>query len=61
MKAVGVNRFDEKVWIVDHPAPELDHDDQVKIRSIDVGICGTDREICMFDYGDPPEGADYLV
>jgi len=61
MKAVAVNRFKEKVWVVDHPAPVLENDDEVRIRSIEVGICGTDREICMFDYGDPPDGADYLV
>ncbi len=61
MKAVAVNRFKEKVWLVDHPAPALEAEDQVLIKSIEVGICGTDREICMFDYGDPPGGADYLV
>ena len=27
----------------------------------DVGVCGTDREICAFDYGTPPEGCPYLV
>lgn len=28
---------------------------------LEVGICGTDREICRFVYGSPPEGAEYLV
>lgn len=28
---------------------------------MDVGICGTDREICAFVYGQPPAGDDYLV
>jgi threonine dehydrogenase-like Zn-dependent dehydrogenase len=27
----------------------------------DVGICGTDKEICSFEYGTPPPGDDYLV
>jgi threonine dehydrogenase-like Zn-dependent dehydrogenase len=28
---------------------------------LDVGICGTDKEICHFDYGTPPVDSDYLV
>lgn len=31
------------------------------MRVLDVGVCGTDREIVSFQYGDPPEGFDYLV
>ncbi len=28
---------------------------------LEVGICGTDKEICRFEYGTPPEGSDYLI
>jgi len=28
---------------------------------LDVGICGTDKEIVSFQYGTPPDGSDYLV
>lgn len=28
---------------------------------LEVGICGTDKEICRFAYGTPPEGSEYLV
>jgi threonine dehydrogenase-like Zn-dependent dehydrogenase len=28
---------------------------------LEVGICGTDREICTFDYGTPPAGSDHLI
>jgi threonine dehydrogenase-like Zn-dependent dehydrogenase len=31
------------------------------VRILDVGVCGTDREICCFDYGLPPEGSEHLV
>ena len=31
------------------------------MRILDVGVCGTDREICAFDYGTPPAGSDHLV
>jgi threonine dehydrogenase-like Zn-dependent dehydrogenase len=28
---------------------------------LEVGICGTDKEICAFEYGTPPKGSPYLV
>jgi threonine dehydrogenase-like Zn-dependent dehydrogenase len=28
---------------------------------LDIGICGTDKEICSFEYGTPPPGDDHLV
>jgi threonine dehydrogenase-like Zn-dependent dehydrogenase len=28
---------------------------------LDIGICGTDKEICSFEYGTPPPGDDFLV
>ena len=31
------------------------------MRVLDVGVCGTDREIISFQYGTPPEGSDYLI
>ncbi len=61
MKAVGVTPRQKEVGIIDHSAPDLQQDDEVRIRTIDVGICGTDREICTFVYGDPPAGSNYLV
>jgi threonine dehydrogenase-like Zn-dependent dehydrogenase len=41
--------------------PAITGDAQVKVRTLEVGICGTDREICTFVYGSPPQGCDYLV
>jgi threonine dehydrogenase-like Zn-dependent dehydrogenase len=61
MRAVGVLPGKREVRLVEHVAPQLSSDHQVKIRSLDVGICGTDKEICHFVYGSPPEGFDYLV
>ncbi len=61
MRAVGVVPTRKEVRMIDHPAPSPSKDNQVKIRTLDVGICGTDREICTFVYGAPPAGSDYLV
>ena len=61
MQAVGVIPARKEVGILEHSKSDLVHDDDVRIRCLEVGICGTDREICTFVYGQPPEGADYLV
>ncbi len=44
-----------------HAKPCLTAPTEVRIRTIEVGICGTDREICSFAYGTPPDGSEYLV
>jgi glucose 1-dehydrogenase len=44
-----------------HPAPDLQGDSDVLLKILDVGICGTDREIARFEYGSPPQGSPYLV
>jgi threonine dehydrogenase-like Zn-dependent dehydrogenase len=61
MRAIGVRPEQREVAIIDHDHPEITAPTQVKVRSLEVGICGTDREICTFVYGSPPEGSDYLV
>ncbi len=61
MRAVGVLPGKREVRLLEHVAPQISSDYQVKVRSLDVGICGTDKEICHFVYGSPPDGFDYLV
>ena len=61
MKALGVFPASREVRLVDHPEPTLASPTQVKLRMLEVGICGTDREIVSFQYGTPPPGSDYLV
>jgi threonine dehydrogenase-like Zn-dependent dehydrogenase len=61
MRAVGVIPEKRAVGLVSHPAPEIASPNQVKIRTIEVGICGTDKEICNFEYGTPPAGSEFLV
>src|SRR5687767_4966978 len=61
MKAVGVFPGKRAVGLIDHAPPQIASESQVKIRTIEVGVCGTDREICSFAYGTPPKGSDYLV
>lgn len=61
MKAVGVFPGAREVRLVDHPEPAIAAPDEAIIRVLEVGACGTDREICAFEFGEPPAGADYLV
>ncbi len=61
MKAVAAFPASREVKIIDHPEPMIKAPTDVKLRILEVGICGTDKEICHFDYGTPPPGSDYLV
>ena len=61
MRAVGVIPARREVALFGHAMPRVSAPTELKIRTIEVGICGTDREICSFAYGTPPDGSDYLV
>jgi threonine dehydrogenase-like Zn-dependent dehydrogenase len=61
MRAVGVVPGKREVRLIEHEAPKVSAANHLKIRSLEVGVCGTDREICTFVYGAPPNGFDYLV
>ncbi|HEV2799010.1 MAG TPA: glucose 1-dehydrogenase [Pyrinomonadaceae bacterium] len=61
MKAVAVFPEAKEIKIVEHEEPGLSSPTEVKLRVLEVGICGTDKEICAFEYGTPPEGSQYLL
>ncbi|MBI3854943.1 MAG: glucose 1-dehydrogenase [Planctomycetes bacterium] len=61
MRAIGVSQARRKVELIDHPEPRRSAPDEVKLRILEVGVCGTDREICEFKFGEPPPGSEHLV
>lgn len=61
MRAVGVIPSRREVALLRHKTPTIGAPTEVKVRTIEVGICGTDREICTFAYGTPPDDSEYLV
>jgi threonine dehydrogenase-like Zn-dependent dehydrogenase len=61
MKAVAVFPADRRFGVIDHPEPSVASPTDVKLRMLDVGICGTDKEIVSFEYGTPPVGSPYLI
>ena len=44
MKAISVVPGTKTVRLVDRPEPSISVPDEIKVRVLRVGICGTDRE-----------------
>ncbi len=61
MKAAAVYPGKRTIGLVDVDEPKIVLANDVKIRILRVGVCGTDREICSFEYGTPPDGSEFLV
>jgi len=61
MKAVAAFPESKKLEVVEHPAPQLAAPGDVLLRVLEIGLCGTDKEIASFQYGTPPAGSDHLV
>jgi threonine dehydrogenase-like Zn-dependent dehydrogenase len=61
MKAVAVFPEAKEIKLVEHEEPRLASPTGVKLRVLEVGICGTDKEICAFEYGTPPKDSPYLL
>jgi threonine dehydrogenase-like Zn-dependent dehydrogenase len=61
MKGVAVRPADRTLAIVERESPAIAAPAQVLLRVLEVGICGTDREIAAFQFGTPPRAAEHLV
>jgi threonine dehydrogenase-like Zn-dependent dehydrogenase len=61
MKALAVFPSSREVRLIDTPEPAIAGPTEVKLRILEAGICGTDREITSFRYGTPPAGSPHLV
>jgi threonine dehydrogenase-like Zn-dependent dehydrogenase len=53
-ESLAVFPAERRIGVVDHPEPNLASATQVKLRMLDVGICGTNKEIACFT---PPPGS----
>ncbi|MHC4871002.1 MAG: glucose 1-dehydrogenase [Planctomycetota bacterium] len=60
MKAIALRKESDFPELVDMPEPVL-QDDQVLLKTIRCGVCGTDREIIKRKVPDAPPGSDFLV
>lgn len=61
MRAVSALPATARLDLLDVAEPEPASPHDVRLRVLDVGICGTDREIAAFEYGTPPEGDEHLI
>jgi len=61
MRAVAVYPRLQEVKLIERAEPCLASATGVKIRMLEVGVCGTDKELCAFVYGTPPAGSDHFI
>jgi len=61
MKAVAVFPKSKEVKLIEQEEAQISQPQQIKLRMLDIGVCGTDKEICLHGFGRPPKGSDYLV
>jgi threonine dehydrogenase-like Zn-dependent dehydrogenase len=61
MRTMVVDVEKRDVRIAQRPEPRPPRGDEVLLRILEVGICGTDREIFAFEHGAPPPGSSELV
>jgi threonine dehydrogenase-like Zn-dependent dehydrogenase len=61
MRAIVVNVEQKNVRIAQRQEPRRPRGTEVLLRPIEVGICGTDREIFAFAHGAPPPDSSELV
>ncbi len=61
MRAVAVVPATGELRLVDRPEAPTLGPSQVRVRVLDVGVCGTDREIACSGYGTPPPGRNELI
>ncbi len=61
MKAIAITpHVPDSARVIDVPEPEINND-QVLVRMVRAGICGTDAEINSGAFGDAPAGFEYLI
>lgn len=61
MKAITLINDTREVKLIDMAEPTIDSPTQLKLKILEVGICGTDREQVEAGYGDVPAGMHCLV
>lgn len=61
MKAIAITPRSPDLHLVDRPEPAVTQADEVKLRVLRVGICGTDREEAAGGRARAPEGQKELV
>src|ERR1051325_6329939 len=61
MKAILLKPHSTDVELLEIPEPQVNEADEIKVKVLEVGICGTDREEVTGGRADAPIGKDRLV
>lgn len=62
MKAIAIFPAKKDVRLIEIDPPALKNPTDVKIRILDVGVCGTDLKLCAFEHKVvTPSGEDHLI
>jgi threonine dehydrogenase-like Zn-dependent dehydrogenase len=61
MKAISLVPGTTEVSLIDMPEPMINASNQVKVKVLEVGICGTDREEVSGGRADAPRGQHKLI
>lgn len=61
MKAIVLKPGTTDVQLADRPDPEINYPDEVKLRVLEVGVCGTDRDETRGGRAEAPKGSSELI
>lgn len=61
MKAIAIEPGNTSSEIIDHQEPQISSPQDVKVKMLQVGICGTDREEALGGRADAPEHSKHLI
>ena len=61
MKVIGLKKDTPGVFLENIPEPSIRKPNEVKIRMLKAGICGSDRNLVKFHAVDAAEGENFLV
>lgn len=61
MKALAWNKTNHNFGLLEMDEPALEAPDHVKLRVLEVGVCGTDRDEVQHDRAIAPEAEDLLI
>lgn len=61
MRAIALKEPGRRLELIEAPKPALGGPDELLLRVLEVGVCGTDREIARGEVGELPSGCDHMI